>query len=47
MPLSLALRRRFKWIRMDYDADVLEQRAKFRNSSDFNNISGYAVACSS
>ncbi len=42
---DLALRRRFKWIRMDYDAEVLEQETKFRNGSDFNNIIDYTNAC--
>lgn len=43
---DLALRRRFKWIRMDYDADVLVQETKFRNGSDFVNIQEYANASS-
>lgn len=42
---DLALRRRFKWIRMDYKQEVLEQETKFRNGLDFNNMPEYANAC--
>ncbi|WP_298527562.1 AAA family ATPase [uncultured Christiangramia sp.] len=42
---DLALRRRFKWIRLDYKQEVLEQETKFRNGLDFNNMPEYANAC--
>lgn len=42
---DLALRRRFKWERMDYNEEVLEQETKFRNGDDFNNIPQFAMAC--
>jgi hypothetical protein len=43
---DLALRRRFKWIRMDYDSDILVQETKFRNGSEFENIQEFANASS-
>lgn len=42
---DLALRRRFKWQRMDYSQEVLEQETKHNNGENFYNISEYANAC--
>ena len=42
---DLALRRRFKWIRKDFDPDVLVQETKFNEHSDFKNMQEYANAC--
>lgn len=44
---DLALRRRFKWIRMDYDQTILEQNTKAQdiNNSEFKNMPQYANAC--
>lgn len=42
---DLALRRRFKWERMDYNQDVLEQETKFKNGDDFLNMLQYGIAC--
>ncbi|PQB07552.1 restriction endonuclease [Polaribacter filamentus] len=42
---DLALRRRFKWERMDYNQDVLEQETKFKNGDDFLNMPQYSIAC--
>lgn len=44
---DLALRRRFKWERMDYNQEVLEQETKFRNGKEFLNMPQYANACTS
>lgn len=42
---DLALRRRFKWERMDYKQNVLEQETKFKNGDDFLNMPQYGNAC--
>lgn len=42
---DLALRRRFKWERMDYKQEILEEITKFRNGNDFLNMPQYANAC--
>lgn len=42
---DLALRRRFKWERMDYNQDILEQETKFKNGDDFLNMPQYGLAC--
>jgi DNA polymerase III delta prime subunit len=42
---DLALRRRFKWERMDYKQEILEEITKFRNGDDFLNMPQYANAC--
>lgn len=42
---DLALRRRFKWVRMDCDYEVILEKTKFSNGEDFENISQYVEAC--
>ncbi len=42
---DLALRRRFKWERLDYNQDILEQKTKFRNGEDFLNMPQYGNSC--
>jgi 5-methylcytosine-specific restriction protein B len=45
---DLALRRRFKWIRMDCDYDVIVKTTKFKGkngNADFYNIEAYKNAC--
>ncbi|MEY8847632.1 McrB family protein [Psychroserpens sp. XS_ASV72] len=42
---DLALRRRFKWQRMDYSQEVLENVTKHKSGNAFHNIVEYAIAC--
>ncbi|WP_205503396.1 McrB family protein [Rufibacter psychrotolerans] len=42
---DLALRRRFKWIRKDCDYEVILERTKGKNWSEFDNIDIYVEAC--
>ena len=42
---DLALRRRFKWVRMDYKQEVLEQETKHEKGGGFSNMPNYANAC--
>lgn len=42
---DLALRRRFKWIRMDCDYNVVLNECSYKDSTGFNNIEEYVNAC--
>ena len=44
---DLALRRRFKWIRMDCDYDVIKNVARFKERDEFTNIDQYEECCRS